>query len=468
MWRIKNTTKSSSYRRGWPTIPVVVGLLSAAAAIFPVFRNVFAAEAAGASQSVKIPMLVMPIEYNDYKLTLKDDDWNRKIFSFPTKEEEDQRFDLFGASGGSLNSYYREITCGKFLFEPVVESCGTPNDGVIRISLDVKHPLEDVGGMARAVNLAVSNAAQYISFARYDMDKNKSISQKELAIVVVSAGGYGDKTGSKNRCYYYRLNLGGLDRKGYVVVTERRDDLKDLYAKLTRAAGVEPKHKDFIVSVGTLAHELGHAFGTPDLYNIGHLTAMSGGQKNGSVAMFPGTKLEYHRSTPCHYGAYTMVKAEFVKPIVLETNGVYMVNSAGSGNYNVYKIPTTNPKEYFLIENRQFEGFDRTLGVNVNSRPLKSGGIAIWHINEVFGNNDDMEKKLVDIEEASEATLGYSHIKKNKNHNPCDPFYPLSGNAEFSSASTPNNLSYSGDPQPCKITEFSAPASVMTFKFTRL
>ncbi|MDD4870052.1 MAG: hypothetical protein PHR77_05780 [Kiritimatiellae bacterium] len=450
----------------------VVMLLSAVITIFPVFQHVFAesvpVEVSGTNQPVKIPMLVVLMEYKDYKLTLKDEDWNRKIFSLPTKEEEDRRFDLFGHLGSSVNNYYKEITCGKFLFEPAVENYGTSNDGVIRVSLDVKHPLTDIRAMAQAVNHAVSNASQYIDFSRYDLDKNKSVSRMELSLVFVSAGGYGDKTGSKNRHYYYGLNLGGLRRKGYVVVTERRDDLKELYAKLTKAAGVEAKYKDFPVSVGTLVHELGHSFGSPDLYNIGHLTSLSGGQKNGSIAVFPGTKLEYTRSTPCHYGAYTMVKADFVKPVILETSGVYTVYSAGTGRYNVYKIPTKNLKEYFLIENRQFEGFDRTLGTNTNNRPLKSAGIAIWHINEAFGNNENMDKKLVDIEEASEATLGYSHIKKNRNHNPCDPFYPLKGNSEFSSNSTPNNLTYNCEPQPWKITDFSAPARVMTFKFNRL
>jgi len=446
-------------------------LLSIAVAIFPILQHAFAevvsSEVPCMNQPVKIPMLILPIEYTDCKLTLKDEDWNKKVFSLPTKEEEDQRFDLFGASGSSLNNYYREVTCGKFLFEPVAETCGTSNDGVIRISLDVKHPLEDVGGMAKAVSQALSNAAQYINFASYDVDKNKTLSRMELSIVVVSAGGYGDKTGSKNRCYYYSVNLGGLRRKGYVVLTERRDDIRDVYKKLAQAAGVEAKYKDFIVGVGTLVHETGHSFGTPDLYNIGHLTAMSGGQKNGCIAFFPGTKLEYTSGTPCHYGAYTMVKADFVKPIMLETNGVYAINSAGTGNYNVYKIPTHNPKEYFLIENRQFEGFDRTLGINANNRPLKNAGIAIWHINEVFGNNDNIEKRLVAIEEASEKTLGCSFIKKDKNHNPSDPFFSSKVNSEFSSTSKPNNLTYGGEPLPWKITDISESASVMTFRFSK-
>ena len=458
-------------RHSTPFFAFLTAWLFMAAVGFLLSLNVMAAatppDTLAKPQPVKIPLLVVLLEYKDCKLALKDEDWSRKIFSLPTKEEEDQRFDLFGPSGSSVNYYYREVTCGQFQFEPVAENYGTPNDGVIKISLDVKHPLEDASAMVQAVSLAMSNATPYVDFDRYDRDKNGTLSQMELAIVVVSAGGYEDKTGSKNRSISHSLNLGGLRQKGYVVVTERRDDLKGVYAKLAQAAGVEPKYTNFIVGVGTLVHELGHAFGTPDLYNIGHLTSMSGGQKNGSVALFPGTTLPYTRGSPCHYGAYAMVKAGFVKPVVLETNGVYAVNSAGTSRYNVFKILTKSPQEYFLIENRQFEGFDRTLGTNANNRPLKNAGIAIWHINEAFGNNQDPEKRLVAIVEASEGSLGYSYIKKSKNHNPFDPFYSLAVNTEFSSSSTPSNRTYDGEPQPWKVTDISASARVMTFKFTK-
>ncbi|MCX7047362.1 MAG: hypothetical protein NTX50_17985 [Candidatus Sumerlaeota bacterium] len=445
------------------------GLLMALSAL-SAFQNARADDAAAQASSksavIKIPMLVMPIEYSDCKLTLKDEDWNRKIFSTPTREEEDQRFDLFGFCGTSVNNYYKEITCGKFQFVPVAENCGTPNDGVIRISLGTKHPLADTSSMTAAVSLALAQASRYMNASKYDLDKNKALTPKELVIVVISAGGEGDATYSRNRTYYSRLNFGGCRITGFVAVSERRDDLKDTYAKLAKAAGVEPKYKDFPVSVGTLVHELGHEFGTPDVPFTGYLTAMGYGQKNARTALFPGTKMEYKRSSPSHYGAYTMVKAGFIVPIVLEKTGVYTVNSAGTGKYNVYKIPTKNPKEYFLIENRQQEGSDLASGVAGKAR--KPGGIALWHINEAFGKNDDKDKQIITIEEASEKSLGYSFLKKSRSYQAQDPFYPLPGNAEFSSASTPNNKSYAGDPQPWTITDFSASGSVMTFKFTSL
>lgn len=414
----------------------------------------------------RIPLLVVPLEFSDCKLTLTDEDWNKKIFSTPTREEEDQRFDLFGFSGTSVNNYYSEVTCGRFQFEPLAETCGTANDGVIRVSLDTKHPHEDPGLMYRAVQQAVTKASRYIDFSKYDRDKNKILSQNELVILVVAAGGEEDKFFSKNRHYGGWLNLNGCRARGFIVVTERRDDLKKTYVTLVKAAGVQPKYKAFPVSVGTLIHELGHEFGTPDLLNVGYLTAMGYGQKCSSIACFPGTKLTYQKSTPCHYGAYTMVKAGFVEPVVLEKTGGYTVNSSDTGKYNVYKIPTKDPREYFLIENRQYEGADKALVDK--SRLRKNTGLAIWHINETYPAHADKDKHLVVLEEAGRGIPGSSATKKSGSRPPFDPYYHQSGNTEFSDASTPNNRSYGGERQPWKITEVSSSDNVMTFRYSSI
>lgn len=440
--------------------------LMAFSSLLAIFADATDAQSPKEGEPAKLPMLVMPIGYADCKLTLADEVWNKKIFSTPNKEQEDRRFDLFGPSGTSVNNYFGEITCGGFQFEPVKENCGTIDDGVVRIELDAKHPRADSGALREAVVAALAKAAQYVDFSRYDVNHDKVLSPKELVIVVVSAGGTEDGTYSKNLTFYSRVDLGGCRIGGFVVVSERRDDLRTVYGNLAKAAGVKPEYKDFPVSVGTLVHELGHEFGTPDLPFARYLTAVGYGQKNSRTTLFPGTKLEYGRNTPCHYGAYTMVKAGFVEAILLEKTGTYEVHSAGTGKYNVYKIATKDPKEYFLIENRQREGSDLTMGVKSKYRTV--GGVAIWHINEAFGKNDDQDRQRVAIEEASEGILGYSHLKKSRDFVALDPFYPVPGNAEFSGASRPNNRSYSGELQPWKMTDFSPSRSAMTFRFTGL
>ena len=345
-------------------IPAFTSRVLVVVALFAAFQLALGDEpdqGAARVEPKKIPLVIIPLEFSDCKLTLADEAWNKKIFSMPTREEEDQQFDLFGFCGTSVNNYYKEVTCGRFLFEPVAETCGTANDGVVRISLNTPHPHESPGLMYRAVRQAVAAASQYLDFSKYDLDKNKILTPKELVTVVVAAGGDDDKFSSRNRHYGNWLDVNGCRISGFIVVTERRDDLKKTYANLVEAAKVPSKYTAFPVAVGTLVHELGHKFGTPDLPNTGYYTAVGYGQKCSTVTCFPGTELTYNRSTPCHYGAYTMVKAGFVEPIVLEKTGSYTICSSDTGKYNVYKIPTRNSKEYFLLENRQYEGTDKSV-----------------------------------------------------------------------------------------------------------
>ena len=78
--------------------------------------------------------------------------------------------------------------------------------------------------------------------------------------------------------------------------------------------------------------------------------------------------------------------------------------AAGGSLYNVLRIQTGVPGEYFLVENRAFKGYDAGLDAFA-----QSGGIAIWHINEdvIAANfaagavNGNVNLKRVDLEEAS-------------------------------------------------------------------
>ena len=300
---------------------------------------------------------------------------------------------------------------------------------------------------------------------RYDLNADHVLGARELVVIVVAAGGTADNTYSRNRTFYSRLDARGCSIPSFVVVSERRDDLRDVYAKLAQSAGLKPEFRDFPVSVGTLVHELGHAFGTPDLPGTGYLTAVGYGQKNGSPARFPGTALEYGRSVPSHYGAFTMIRAGFVDPVVLTTSGVYEVNSAGTGRYNVYKVPTADPREYFLIENRQREGSDLALGAGAYRT---TGGIAIWHVDETFGKKDGKVRAVVAIVDASEGDPAHSRPGGARNAPARDPFFHRPGNVAFGAASTPDNRSYGGEPQPWTIGDISASGRVMSFKFTRL
>ena len=179
--------------------------------------------------------------------------------------------------------------------------------------------------------------------------------------------------------------------------------------------------------VGTWAHEFGHDLGLPDLYDIdgsslgvGRWDIMGTGSWNG------GGKY------PSELSAWSKVKLGWVTPIdvsgPLHNISLEQVETGGP----IYRLHIGDPqssKEYFLLENRQLVGFDQKL-------PGK--GLLIWHIDDSQTSNTDDAHRLVDLEEADEATAGDS---------PNDAGDPWQSSTDgFWAYSVPTSDSYSGQP----------------------
>lgn len=141
-------------------------------------------------------------------------------------------------------------------------------------------------------------------------------------------------------------------------------------------------------ATGVFAHETGHLFGLPDLYDA---TGRSFGLGLWSL-MAGGWSLD-NGETPVHLDPWCKYRLGFIDPInvsgSLDNVTIAPVESGG----NVYRLARNGSigLEYFLVENRQPIGYDSF---------LPGGGLLIYHVDEALPTNNLSPHYLVGLEQA--------------------------------------------------------------------
>ena len=83
--------------------------------------------------------------------------------------------------------------------------------------------------------------------------------------------------------------------------------------------------------------------------------------------------------TPTYIDAYQRMYFSWADIVTADEDGVYTLYSTLSGKYNIVKIPTPNPDEYFLCEIRLKEGFEKYI-----TDDESNGGVVVWHIDDAI------------------------------------------------------------------------------------
>lgn len=296
---------------------------------------------------------------------------------------------LFGDEGNTMKNYFKKMSKDNFWWEPVEETYGEENNGVVYVTLEMQHPGAISGhpasiGAARIP--ALQAAAEYVDFAKYDTDGNGGLSWEELTVVYI-CGGRSTKIDYSPTGYniwgVHSFQSPGTDWYASingVRVMARQDEAK-------YCAVGEMSYDGKPIGFGTIAHELGHVLGANDLYTRGTNAVWCGGP--GDIALQGGGsalgKLKGVRDgeAPAAIDPYYLLQYGFEKAEVAQ-DGTYTLYSRESdkGEYNIIKISTANPKEYYLIENRYTKDAS-----SYDAIPGAAKGIQIWHVDESIMNS---------------------------------------------------------------------------------
>jgi hypothetical protein len=147
--------------------------------------------------------------------------------------------------------------------------------------------------------------------------------------------------------------------------------------------------------------------------------------------------------------------------LVIENDTSIELIATSNQNFKAFKIPTKNNNEYFLLENRAKSGYDRGLFILEDISHF-NGGLMISHIDESIDKyeigNSDESHKLVDIEEANNASLDTN--SSNRGH--INNLFFSSNQNSFTPQTTPNSNLYDGSTSNISITNISDSGASMS------
>jgi immune inhibitor A len=277
-------------------------------------------------------------------------------------------------------------------------------------------------------NDAVTLANPDVDFTPYDNDGNGFVD----AFIVVHAGRGAEETGSATDIWSHK----------WVLPAERAVDSTKIFAYLTIPEDAK---------LGVTAHEIGHlVFGWPDLYDTDNTS-----EGIGNWCLMASGSWGLGGDRPVHPSAWCKSTQGWVNVISQTNNADVTISDVKTGRtaYRLWK-DGGGGNEYFLVENRQQDGFDAS---------LPGPGLLIWHVDEAITSNSNESHYKVALMQAD----GQRHLETNANRgDEGDPFPGSSGNASFTGTSTPDSRSYAGSPTSVGVTGIPAASAAMTVRLS--
>lgn len=351
---------------------------------------------AHAEEPYEIPLLMIVVGFDggDYPTA-----------AVPYDGEYDWNAALFGREE-TIASYYRDMSDGLFSFAPAPETSAAgiagnenapdrENDGIVHITL---HQLHGAWGpvnvdsavtrdFANMVVEALHTAEPFVDYATFDTDGDGVLSERELTVCVCVAGYEASSITDYERAdipltWSHSGLLGILDQDVRTINGVRFDS----YIAISELdwGEVGPIEEADFEPLGIMYHELGHALGLPDLYAVAVTEGPWSDYTVGPLSLMDCGGWQYAddgdgwQNIPTSLDAWSRYVLGWSKPKIITKSGDYVVSSQWSNaGYAALLIPTSDPNEYFLIENRQPEGHDISLSPDYTAH----GGLTVWHID---------------------------------------------------------------------------------------
>ncbi|MDE6670161.1 MAG: M6 family metalloprotease domain-containing protein [Muribaculaceae bacterium] len=281
-------------------------------------------------------------------------------------------------------------------------------------------------------------AADYdIDFSKYDYDNDGFVD-----FVYVIYAGYAESYGASSNTIWphaSQLTVHGEQ----CVLNDKTVDRYACSSELKYISGDTPE------GIGTFCHEFSHVLGLPDVYD----TRNAQNTQLGAWDVMDQGNYNNESHTPPSYSAMERASLGWLELIELDTPAdrieVYELNASNTA----YRISTPVKDEYFTLENRQQQGWDRYQP----GRGLMIMHIAYdesaWHGNFV---NSGIVRRY-DLVEA-DGTQGSS---------PENDLFPYGEVNAFTDYTSPSSLTWDGIPTCKGVTMITQEEDCVSFRFMK-
>ncbi len=316
--------------------------------------------------------LIVLINFNDKQFTNDADFYDKMVNAVGYKGFSHNG--QYKSTVGSMRDYFNAQSNG--VFSPTFDIVG-PVD-VDYSCLDPQGTSGDTFGVFTAALTALDDE---VDFSQYDTDNDGYI---DMVYFIVA--GYSSNYGGNNSGYLWPHAYYLIDWTDSGYATFSLDGCTFWrYACSTEIYGWENYGYTTPLGIGTMCHEFSHVLGLPDLYDTDYST---GGQSvhPGEWDLMAGGSSANEGRLPCGYSIWERYTLGFAEPQVLDTPGAYTLNELQRSRQG-YLLPTTNDKEYFLLENRQRTGWDAALpGHGMVIARVDESNDRVWEDNTVNAN----------------------------------------------------------------------------------
>lgn len=368
--------------------------------------------------------LVILVEYQDVKFQSSYDPHD--YFSRMLNEEG---FSSYGGTG-SARDFFRLNSDDQFipefdLYGPVTLPKNMAYYGGNDWGGNDQHPEEMVIDACRILD-------DQIDFRQYDRNNDGYVDN-----VFIFYAGRGEASGGAANTVWphswdLRYGAGSITLDGVII---------DHYACSNEWEGGRPD------GVGTFVHEFSHVMGLPDLYATRYTSSFTPGAWS---AMDYGP-YNNNGCTPPLYSAFERYALGWMEPSVIDGPMTASLPAISSNRAGIIK--TGDDDEFFLVENRQQESWDKY---------IPGHGMLIWHIDYdpyVWGRNEvnnTPSHQYVDIEEADGTQSESSRAG--------DAFPGTNNVTSFTSSTKPAMKTWANKAIDVPLTDIAEAGGIITFK----